>query len=270
MWVLIFLPQNWQWFPHPYLLQCFTDTKKKIILISKLESKLPWLWLCPVLQLHLQVIIPSEHRSWAFLKCPRLRKKCTQSHTSEMLRWLLVNFDLDTVLVCYGIAWMIVDVLITGAQRSLMSNLKSWKQLWTNCEVGPLASDSSALILLRTGIALKNVPKAWRLKQNIKTLCNFHIIFIHQNPSSLGVTGKGRLSGTPGSSGTKPELINSSGFSLLGTIGFSLLVTMGTIAIKSILSTNKLQVVKQINYPSQRYWPIVRLVDWWVIGVPHR
>lgn len=94
MWVLIFLPQNWQWFPHPYLLQCFTDTKKKIILISKLESKLPWLWLCPVLQLHLQVIIPSEHRSWAFLKCPRLRKKCTQSHTSEMLRWLLVNFDL--------------------------------------------------------------------------------------------------------------------------------------------------------------------------------
>ena len=65
----------------------------------------------------------------------------------------------DTVLVCYGygIAWMIVDVLITGAQRSLMSNLKSWKQLWTNCEVGPLASDSSALILLRTGLALKNV-----------------------------------------------------------------------------------------------------------------
>ena len=94
MWVLIFLPQNWQWFPHPNLLQCFTDTKKKIMLISKLESKLPWLWLCPVLQLHLQVIIPREHRSWAFLKCPQLRKKCTQSHTSEMLRWLLVNFDL--------------------------------------------------------------------------------------------------------------------------------------------------------------------------------
>ena len=101
----------------------------------------------------------------------------------------------------------------------------------------------------------KQVPKAWRINESNKTskLSAMNIIFIHQNPSSLGVTGKGCLSGTPGSSGTKPELINSSGFSLLGTIGFSLLGTMGTIAIKSILSTNKLQVVKEINYPSQRY-----------------